>query len=133
MVLKRNEKGFTLIELVMVIVILAILAIVAIPQFFDLGDDARQSAEAGVVGGVRAGVATQIANNAANGITPVIPAALDSITLAVNCSTTNICFDAVIPAGITDPGWSKAAGALGEYTGPNGGTYVYDNTTGAFN
>ena len=130
MLTKRCNKGFTLIELVMVIVILAILAIVAIPQFFDLSGDAEDSAEAGVIGGVRAGIATQIANNGVNGTVPVIPATLDSIVLAVTCSTTNRCFEDVIPGGVTDGSWSKAVGALGAYTGPAGGVFVYDPATG---
>ncbi|MDO8425923.1 MAG: prepilin-type N-terminal cleavage/methylation domain-containing protein, partial [Deltaproteobacteria bacterium] len=39
--MRKSNKGFTLIELVMVIVILAILAAVAIPRFIDLQSDAR--------------------------------------------------------------------------------------------
>ncbi len=53
----KNEKGFTLIELVVVIVILGILAAVAVPKFVDMQSDARKSSLRGLVGAVRSATA----------------------------------------------------------------------------
>jgi prepilin-type N-terminal cleavage/methylation domain-containing protein len=39
---KRNKKGFTLIELIVVIAIIAILAAIAIPSFIGITDQANQ-------------------------------------------------------------------------------------------
>jgi MSHA pilin protein MshA len=52
-----KEKGFTLIELVMVIVILGILAAFALPRFADLGGDARESSIQALAGAMKSAAA----------------------------------------------------------------------------
>lgn len=52
-----QQKGFTLIELVMVIVILGILASFAVPRFADITVDARKSTLRGLEGSLRSGAA----------------------------------------------------------------------------
>ena len=45
----RNQKGFTLIEIIAVLVILGILAAVAIPKYFDMQGQAQDKAVQGAL------------------------------------------------------------------------------------
>lgn len=51
-----QQKGFTLIELIVVIVILAVLAVTAAPKFIDLTDDAEEAVFLGISAAFKSGV-----------------------------------------------------------------------------
>jgi MSHA pilin protein MshA len=98
--MKRLQKGFTLIELVVVIIILGILAAVALPKFIDLTGDALQAAVQGVAGGVTSGAAINYGARVANNTNPN--------TTAVATAT---CTTAVLGAFLTG-GWPTAANGV---------------------
>jgi len=63
----RNQKGFTLIELIIVIVVLGILAVTAAPQFFNFSGDARTSTVKGLKGNIQGAYQTVYAKAAVDG------------------------------------------------------------------
>lgn len=125
----NHQKGFTLIELVMVIVILGILGAVAAPQYVDLQSEAKTANENGVGGAVQAGITTYFIDPAQGNRTS-FPATLDSATNAV-CSTTNACFTTVLPGGVRSQ-WTRLSATT--YRSPVNTTNVwtYSTTNGSF-
>src|SRR5436190_20471552 len=51
-IMRRNQKGFTLMELMVVIVIVAILAAVAVPLYVNYVKDAQRTEAKGAIGAV---------------------------------------------------------------------------------
>lgn len=67
----EKQKGFTLIELVVVIALLGILAAFAIPRFASLEREARSAVVQGLAGSIRSAAAMAHGLNLATGTSPV--------------------------------------------------------------
>lgn len=81
------QKGFTLIELVVVIVILGILAAIAVPQFTDLAGDARLAVANGACGAVQSQAVLLYASNKGPSLSSVIRGQVQTAGVTLTGST----------------------------------------------
>lgn len=132
----RNERGFTLMELMVVIVIVAILAAVAVPLYINYVKDAQRTEAKGAIGAVITAEQThyQISNQAYAALPD--PGFIKNPTPGsqngLNCDLTEALANWKITVSTTDSTKNYKVTATGIGSSTNGltVTYDYDRTTG---
>ena len=87
--MRRNQRGFTLMELMVVIVIVAILAAVAVPLYINYVNDARRTEARGAIGAIITAEQTYYQQNGTYVDVPQFVANPTPANQIINCDLTD--------------------------------------------
>lgn len=130
--MKRNSRGFTLVEILIVVIILGILAAIVIPQFTNASNDARNSSVASTLQTLRGQIELFKIQHAD---TPPTAGSLATVLTGktnptdVAAANTNGTLGPYVQSFPTNPanGWATVAAAAASNVG-----WVYSATNGTY-
>ncbi|MFT5171584.1 MAG: prepilin-type N-terminal cleavage/methylation domain-containing protein [Candidatus Marinamargulisbacteria bacterium] len=115
----RSEKGFTMIELVVVLVLIGLIAAIAIPKYLDVTTNAKEKSLRGAISSVRGAIQMSYSKSVLDG-TPAYPSLNGTIFT-----------EGSVPNDVYTPTNSVTLTAEDPITTfPADGGWIYNETTG---
>lgn len=113
----KNQKGFTLIEIIAVLVILGVLAAVAVPKYLDLQTEARDRSVEAAFAAASSNINLAFAKNILNGVTPSNVAGFTNPAIETALGDFTAAYATGTAAGTIDITLTSSLSWFGTYAG----------------